>query len=128
MWVMRLDGEGPVRDSMWLHEYGKDNYWNRKMVWHALQVILILFFFCCSGTKQLSRHENRYGRPCESLCQYSNMPPLGVKLSLPSITHPTTVAFLQMHCLLAIYLSALEASSIACERDLITAEVYHKLW
>ena len=36
VWAMRPDG-GPVRDSMWLHEYGKDNYWNReKMVWHTL--------------------------------------------------------------------------------------------
>ena len=123
MWVMRPDGEGPVRDSMWLHEYGKDNYRNgEKMVWHALQ------FFCCSGTKQPSGHENRYGRPCESLCQYSSMPFLGVKLSSPSIMHPTTVALLQMHCLLAIFLSTLEASSLACERDLITAEVYHNLW
>ena len=45
MWIMRPDGGGPVRDSMWLHEYGKDNYWNgEKMVLHTLQVILILFF------------------------------------------------------------------------------------
>ena len=37
MWVLRPDGEGPVRGSMWLHEYGKDNYWNgEKMVWHTL--------------------------------------------------------------------------------------------
>ena len=92
------------------------------MVWHALQ------FFCCSGTKQPSGYENRYGRPCESLCQYSSMPSLGVKLSSPSIMHPTTVALIQMHCLLAIFLSTLEARSLACERDLITAEVYHKLW
>ena len=125
-WVMPPDGEGPVRDSMWLHEYGKDNYWNReKMVWHALQVVLILFFF---GTKQPSGHGNRYGRPCESLCQYSSMPSLGVKLSSPSIKHPTTVVLLWMNCLLAIFFSILEASSLACERDLITAEVYHKLW
>ena len=33
-----------------------------------------------------------------------------------------------MHCLLAIFLSIPEASSLACERNLITAEVYHKLW
>ena len=33
MWVKRPDGNGPMRDSMWLHEYGKDNYWNgEKMV------------------------------------------------------------------------------------------------
>ena len=59
---------------------------------------------------------------------YSSMPSLGVKRSLPLIMRPTIVASLRMHCLLAIFLSILEASSLACERDLIMAEVYHKLW
>ena len=56
MWVIRPDREVPVRDSMWLHEYGKGNYWNeKKMVWHGpapraaptttpLQVVLTPFF------------------------------------------------------------------------------------
>ena len=51
MLVIRPNGEGPVHDSMWLHEYGKDNYWNgEKIVWHALspQVISILFFFAAA--------------------------------------------------------------------------------
>ena len=47
---------------------------------------------------------------------------------MPLIMRPTTVALLRMHCLLAIFLSILEASSLTCERDLITVEVYHKLW
>ena len=33
-----------------------------------------------------------------------------------------------MHCLLVIFLSILEASNLACERDLIMAEDSHKLW
>ena len=88
----------------------------------------LFFFFYCSRTKQPPKHENRYGRPCESLCRYFSMPSPGVKLSPPSIMRPTTVASLWMHCLLAISLSTPEASSLACERDLITAEVYHMLW
>ena len=85
-------------------------------------------FFCCSGTRQPSGHENRYGRPCELLCQYFSMSSLGDKLSLPSTMRPTIVASLRMHCLQAIFLSILEASSLACKRDLIMAEVYHRLW
>ena len=54
MWVLRSNGEGPVRDSMWLHEYRKDNYWNgEKMVWHTLRVILILFFSAAVELKSL---------------------------------------------------------------------------
>ena len=30
--------------------------------------------------------------------------------------------------MLAIFLSTLEASSLVCEMDMITVEVYHKLW
>ena len=97
------------------------------MIWHALQVVLILAFFCCSGTKQPSRHVNRYGRPYELLYQYSSMPSLGIMFSSPSIIRPTTVALLQMNCLLAIFLNP-GGSSLACERDLIMAEVYRKLW
>ena len=127
MWVMHPDGKGPVRDSMWLHEYGKDNYWNgEKMVWPGHALIRVFFFL--STAELSSLHKNRYGRPCESQCQYSSMPFLDVKLSLPSIMRPITAALLQMHCLLAIFLLILEASSLACERDLIMGEVCHKLW
>ena len=59
---------------------------------------------------------------------YSSMPSLGVKRSLPLIMRPTIVASLQMHCLLAIFLSILEVCGLACERSLIMAEVYRKLW
>ena len=95
---------------------------------HSLSYSHPLFFSCCSGTKQPFGYMYRYGKPCESLCRYSSMPSPGVRLSLPSIMRPTTVALLQMHCLLAIFLSTPEASSLACERDSIMADVYHKLW
>ena len=39
MWV-KVDGR-PVRDSTWLHEYGKDNYWtSEKMVLQTLCIAI----------------------------------------------------------------------------------------
>ncbi|KAF8543086.1 hypothetical protein BDD12DRAFT_933621 [Trichophaea hybrida] len=52
MWI-QVNGI-PVRDSMWLHEYSKDNYWTgEKMVWHTLRIALPIFRYAFPGCQAL---------------------------------------------------------------------------
>ena len=74
MWVKVNDR--PVRDSMWPHEYGKDNYW--------------------TGEKWYGKH---YALPC----QFSSMHFQSVKLFLHSTMYQATVALLKMLSLLLMF-------------------------
>lgn len=57
MWV--LVNDVPVRDAMWLFEYGKDNYWTGdKMVEHAVRVALPIFRYAFPGCQALFAFDN----------------------------------------------------------------------
>jgi hypothetical protein len=57
MWV-KVDDK-PVRDAMWLLEYGKDNYWTGdKMVEHAVRVALPIFRYAFPNCQALFAFDN----------------------------------------------------------------------
>ena len=56
-WV-KVDGK-PVRDAMWLLEYGKDNYWTGdKMVEHAIRIALPIFRYAFPNCQALFAFDN----------------------------------------------------------------------
>ena len=57
LWVM-VDGK-PVRDAMWLFEYGKDNYWTGdKMVEHVVHIALPIFRYAFPNCQALFAFDN----------------------------------------------------------------------
>ena len=57
LWV-KVDDK-PVRDAMWLLEYGKDNYWTGdKMVEHAVHVALPIFRYAFPNCQALFAFDN----------------------------------------------------------------------
>jgi hypothetical protein len=55
----------PVRDAFWLHEYGKDNYWNgEKMVWHTVQIAIPIFQYAFPDCQALFAFDNASNHCC----------------------------------------------------------------
>ena len=66
MWV-KVDGR-PVRDSMWLHKYGKDNYWTgEKMVWQTLRIATPIFQYAFPEWQALFTFDNASNYYCFAL-------------------------------------------------------------
>jgi hypothetical protein len=63
MWVKVNDQ--PIRDSMWLHEYGKDNYWTgEKMVWQTLRIAMPIFQYAFPECQALFAFDNASNHCC----------------------------------------------------------------
>jgi hypothetical protein len=57
MWV--LVDDKPIRDAMWLLEYGKDNYWTGdKMIWHTMRIAVPIFRYAFPGCQALFAFDN----------------------------------------------------------------------
>lgn len=76
MWIV-VDGK-PVRDAMWLHKYGKDNYWTGdKMIWHTLHIALPIFRYAFPNCQALFAFDN-----ASNHCAYSPTALLASRMNL----------------------------------------------